>query len=1588
MKKERIISKLLAIICLITLVIPSFSEVIAATSDIIGNSQETAKFGISLLNQNGWGYKIQNRLTYRIYEINGQNKNYNRDIYCLDYTKKFPGEDSNENTFTTTGDMTDSIANKEKIKLIASNMYLNNMTQTEKDETLSKIFADLINRTSTDANPVTLEYIKETISEDDIFFAQQCAIWKYTNNLEWQGSAIWLTNKENPSDSDWYQISNVGEARFSFMQEIYNYLTSDKLADNNNLTNPSLIKSEKTSTEVEDGYIVGPFHIQTGTNTNYTVTLTDQSGANLTYTVVDKDGNTIGNNVSNVLNRDFYIKLPLKTTTTKVILTLNYNSYTTTTKMWTNSKNDTQPLLEITREKNPGSDKDEATIERPEKVYDLALRKYIVKVGDTEITDRKPTITYNKNNQEFTYKHKKDPVVLKAGDTVVYTITIYNEGNQNGRATRVIDYLPEGLEFVRDSEINKKYGWIRSQDGTYIVTAYPKDFELAAFDQSTNKISIVSLQVECRVKENVTSGILTNVAEITDDNIDDIDSTPGSIDITNIDLPNYTGRDSNKDDLTDSDYFYRGQEDDDDFEKVTVEQPKVELDLALRKYISTINGVNQSREPQVDVTPLIDGTGTTAIYTHSKEPLEVKTGDVVIYSIRIYNEADVDTYANEITDYLPEGLGFLVNHEINYNNGWRITAPETPETVKLNTIENATQNLSTSDFINITSLNDVDVIKGELTIKSNKLQYTDGGNQNVIEAFDSSKTEPSSKVLQVACVVLGDEIEEGIIKNIAAVTDERDENGNEATDRDSQPEELNPDEYPENNNIQDDDDFEKLILENKKYDLALKKFLSSVDGKEISPSRLQNVDTTPLQNGENDAIYTMDKSVVKVSNRDNVIYTIRVYNEGEVDAYAQEIRDNIPEGLEFIENSEINSEYRWRLEGNQVVTDYLSEEVNPDRQIPAFNQETGTISFQEVKIEFRVVTDEIKQITNIAEITEDDGDDIDSTPDNDNPDEDDQDYDNIIPTIYDLALKKFLSSVEGEEISPSRLQSVDTTPLQNGENDAEYTMDKSIVKVANGNNVIYTIRVYNEGEVDAYVQEIRDNIPEGLEFVEDSEINSEYRWRLEGDQVVTDYLSEEVNPDRQIPAFNQETGTISYQEVRIEFTVVSDELKVIKNIAEITEDDGDDIDSTPDNDNPDEDDQDYDNIIPVVYDLALQKFITKVNDEEITSRIPMLTISEDNEITYNHTDEPLTVVNQSIIIYTIRVYNEGTEAAYVEEIKDDIPQGLIYLPDHEINQQYGWKLYDENGNEVENVEQATYIRTTYLSKAESEARGEDNQLKPFDKALGITDENPDYRDVQVAFQVDQTQLEGLTGTIRNIAEITEDDGDDVDSTPDNDNPDEDDIDDEEIQLKYFDLSLLKYITKVVVNEDGIVKEIETGHDGTENPEPAVKVEINRKKLDKTSVTFIYTIKVTNEGEIEGYATEIKDRIPEGLEFYQEDNPHWTISEDGIVTTNALADVLLQPGESATVEIALRWKKDENNLGMKVNVAEISEDDNPYDVPDIDSTPDNNEDGEDDQDDAPVVLSVSTGIGTTHTILIITITTIMSTGVYAIKKFVL
>ena len=98
--------------------------------------------------------------------------------------------------------------------------------------------------------------------------------------------------------------------------------------------------------------------------------------------------------------------------------------------------------------------------------------------------------------------------------------------------------------------------------------------------------------------------------------------------------------------------------------------------------------------------------------------------------------------------------------------------------------------------------------------------------------------------------------------------------------------------------------------------------------------------------------------------------------------------------------------------------------------------------------------------------------------------------------------------------------------------------------------------------------------------------------------------------------------------------------------------------------------------------------------------------------------------------------------------------------------------------------------------------------------------------------------------------------------------------------------------------------------------------------------------------------------------------------------------MLEPGASASVQVVLKWINSENNLGLKVNVAEISADHNDSDTPDIDSTPNNKVEGEDDIDNAEIYLGISTGTAPTYIALTTIILAIMSTGVILIKKYVL
>ena len=331
--------------------------------------------------------------------------------------------------------------------------------------------------------------------------------------------------------------------------------------------------------------------------------------------------------------------------------------------------------------------------------------------------------------------------------------------------------------------------------------------------------------------------------------------------------------------------------------------------------------------------------------------------------------------------------------------------------------------------------------------------------------------------------------------------------------------------------------------------------------------------------------------------------------------------------------------------------------------------------------------------------------------------------------------------------------------------------------------------------------------------------------------------------------------------------------------------------------------------------------------------------------------------------------------------------------DSEFNKEYGWEI-SEDGRTV---------TTRYLENSLINAPKENSEGK-----LVLS-----YQEVPIMCKVNENAIPDEN--ITNIADITEYQDEDKEPAIDRDSIEdnvnvpsdeefpgykgnetgeyipgqEDDDDFEKVVVKIFDLSLRKWVTQAIVtDENGKTTVTETGHQPYDDPEDIVKVEIHRNKLNKTTVKFRYSIRITNEGSIAGYATEITDYVPEGLKFVAEDNPGWTDEGNNIISTRLLENTLLQPGEYADVEVVLTWINGEDTMGVMTNTAEISEDYNDYGVPDIDSTPDNQDPDEDDIDDAPVMLSISTGQARIYFTLGFTVLFTIAGGIILIKKFVI
>ncbi len=1516
------------------------------------------------------------------------------------------------------------------------------------------------------------------------------------------------------------------------------------------------------------------------------------------------------------------------------------------------------------------------------KIFDLSLRKYITKVGDTDITDRTPSINTNSltTGTTATYNHKKNPVVVQTGDTVIYNLTIYNEGEKAGRATKIEDQLPTGLKFVEVVSGNFELDSYSETDNLLKLKRTSNTDNLSPYDGGATLAS-ETIQIKCEVTAQAGSedSILTNVAwiseaydaednkTITTEKKADTDSEPGTTPNVNKDDlvtedEGYIGNDNNSNkDLTSSQEYFEGEQDDDDFEKIVVEartqvtvtkqwvdsnnqdnKRPSELKIALYKKVgngaeefvknATMTGTGNTWAGRFTDLPVYEngekitytvkevnvpngytarGDGTeennytiTNSYTpettqitvtkqwndnnnqDGKRPESVEvelykngvatgetkelTGDTWTASftnLPVYENGQEITYTVKEVN-VPDG--YTVSGDGTEENSYTITNTHTPEVTSVNVnkvwSDNDNQDGVRPDSIQvqlvkevggetteledkIITLSDDNQWKGtfdNLPVNENgeKITYTikeftvSGYAVNITQNSENNFTITNTHTPGTTSVTVNkvwddkddqdglrpDSIEVELLKNgeptgnILTLNEENHwtgtfnnlpikENGVEieytvrentqiegyTTEITENTESTNSIESADNTNstenIASTDEAETTTVtyatksmvratsENiepknftitnthiveEAFDLALRKFIVAVSTDEtieqsdilmnedgtryarepvVDASKLNTTD----ENGNTitTAIYNHTKEPVLVEKNDIVVYMLRVYNEGEQDGYATEITDYLPPYLTFVDG-EFNAQYGWKVssDGRTVTTRYLENSVIAKPETDASGNQT--LSYVQVPIMCQVSGDANanENITNIADITEYQDKDKQPVEDRDSEQdnvevpsdenlpgykndesnqeyvpgqEDDDDFEKVYVKDFDLALRKFISEVDGTAYN--RAPSVDLSGLENGTT-AIYNHTKDPVLVKRNSVVIYTIRVYNEGEIDGYAEEITDYLPEELEFLPEHKINIQYEWQVseDGRTVTTDYLSsakETTDRQNEIQAFDGQT--LDYKEVQIACKVKEEALSnvTLTNLAEITEDSDDDRDSTPDNVeipsdenlpsykddeiNQDyvpgqEDDDDFEKVIVQDFDLALRKFITKVDEEEVTTRIPEVSYNRDEEqITYNHTKDPVEVITGNVVEYTIRIYNEGDIAGYAEEVADDIPDGLRFLPENETNTAYRWVMYDKDGNITNNAEEAVEIRTDYLSKEQEKTEGE-NLLQAFNPDAEIGEENPDYRDIKVAFEV--VEPNESDRIIVNSAQITEDSDEngnpveDIDSIPDEWNDGEDDQDREYIKLTYFDLSLRKWVTEAIVIENGQQTVTQTGHTAEMDPEPVVKVELYRKSVNDVTVKFRYSIRVTNEGDIAGYAKEITDYIPEGLRFVAEDNPQWTDEGNNVISTRLLEDTLLQPGESAEAEVVLTWINGEDTMGQMTNIAEISEDDNDKGAEDRDSTPDNQVWGEDDIDDAPVLLSIETGQERIYYVLGFAVLGTLAGGLVLIKKFVI
>ncbi|MBO5004815.1 MAG: DUF11 domain-containing protein, partial [Clostridia bacterium] len=878
--------------------------------------------------------------------------------------------------------------------------------------------------------------------------------------------------------------------------------------------------------------------------------------------------------------------------------------------------------------------------------FDLALRKFITNVNDQKVTSRVPNISRKSWSQLVSegtagYYHTKEAIEVNNGDIITYTLRVYNEGELKGKATEITDYLPEGLEFYSSEVDGINYGWsvVNGTNGKEIKTSYLANKEyLPAADtyQTFTNEGYADVKVKCKVNLSNTNETvyLTNRAEITA-HVDEFGNT------TRVGLD----RDS------------------------TPKNVKLDHSSDMLDYDSSITYDSNTYYPGYE-----DDDDKETVYVK-------KTTNFNVNLLKVSKK--------QLDDNTPTPL-----------NGAKFTLAEVNPDNMDEVLNNLAPITTGNSQMQIISRDNCKIGSTYLY----KLQETDAPNGfnilidipiyiqitiNEDGSFDTARTR--------------------ILYNV--------ENGNDISEF-----------YRftiDGNNINI-----RIANEEKEFDLALRKYITGIERQGISNeinSRIPNLNAFSFVawKQKETAGYYHTKEAMTVRKDDIITYTISVYNEGFVKGYATEITDYLPSGLEYI-NNDFNRNNGWSVTKNSdgtstVKTNKLSNTLLNENQLQKYLTNQATTTWKaSVQIQCKVVNDpkyEVQYLTNRAEITQEkavsidaqghetvlDVVDRDSKPNNVKSDhssdmlnydssitydsdtyypgyEDDDDKETVkIEPITDFEFKlKKIDNVSKQEIEGATFEISGVNTNKGGISPITSIVDSNGNEVRKNEDGSITIPI---GGVTVKVKGVDVNTMYNYS-IQEVKAPDKYKIIVQN-MIVNISVDEDGNTKPNISTMvvneitNQNGHEVEMPKVHTQVGEGSDENASVRK-------ENNEIIVRVSNKNTD------------TFDLALRKFITKVNDKEpAVSRVPELNLislvglNTTGTAYYNHTKDALTVKTGDIVTYTIRVYNESDIKGKVAEITDYLPRGLEFYSSEVDGVNYNWKV-------TKNSDGTTTLKTNYL----------------------------------------------------------------------------------------------------------------------------------------------------------------------------------------------------------------------------------------------------------------------------------------------------